>query len=246
MRAVTAAERTFRGANIRPPPQQAGRVADIDQRREGRNGRGRSQFGFQRGGLLSGQDAEAMNGMFDGGLQRREGGQGGLELGVCAGGVQFGGASRVQAWAVTNSKVWRPIIHIGSGHGQFVLLAAQLEVVAGDLGDKGDQHVLAVGLAGGQVRLGGFHRAADMAEEIEFPGGIEAGVVQTHFAVRARVSGNGSASLGRGGFGPAGDGVGEGIEAGHGGQAQGAGFEHAGGGDAQVLVGGDGTLDQAD
>src|ERR1035441_6492503 len=88
-------------------------------------------LGLQGGGLLSGEDAQAMDGVFDGGFQRRDGGQRGFELGARAGGVEFGGASGlglrdryVQGLAL--------VVRITTGHRQLVLGAAQLEVVAGD------------------------------------------------------------------------------------------------------------------
>ena len=76
-----------------------------------------------------------MDGVFDGGLQRRDEGQRGVELGARAGGVEFGGAAGlelrdgdVQGFAL--------VLDVAAGHLQLVLGAAQLKVVAGDFGDE--------------------------------------------------------------------------------------------------------------
>ena len=63
--------------------------------------------------------------------------------------------------------------------------AAQLEVIAGNLRDEGDQHVLAGGYGGCELSGIGLNATADMAEEIQFPGGIEAGIVKAELAFGA-------------------------------------------------------------
>ena len=64
-------QRAFGGTDVRPPAQQFSRVANIDERWQGRNGGRRGKLRFQRSGLLSGENAQPIDGVFDGGFHRR-------------------------------------------------------------------------------------------------------------------------------------------------------------------------------
>ena len=99
-----------------------------------------------------------------------------------------------------------------------------------------------VAIGGGELGGVGLDGTADMAEEVQLPGGIEAGVVKAQSRV-----GRGSAGRARNPgwtvllVQPA-LALGDGKQVRHRAHAQGARFEHVGGGDAQVLVGGDRAL----
>ena len=74
-----------------------------------------------------------------------------------------------------NVSVW--LMTLRCGYIELSLLAAKLEVGPGDLGDDRYLRVVEIGFGALQLRVVGFDVAADPAEEVELPGGIEAGVV---------------------------------------------------------------------
>ena len=141
-------------------------------------------------------------------------------------------------------------VHVGLGNAQAKLQGADIHVLAGDVGDEGDQHIVA-GLGGGLgVVFGGFDGAAQAAEKVERPGGVNAGDFGDFFQagrIAAGVERGGDAALGGIGAGAAGDGAAEfqGRErpAGNG-RFLGAGFLKAHQGDLQIGVGDDGPVDQ--
>ena len=70
------------------------------------------------------------------------------------------------------------VLDVGACDGELGLLAAQLEVVARDFGDDGHLGVVQVGHLAFELGVARLDAAAHAAEEVELPGGIEAGVVE--------------------------------------------------------------------
>jgi hypothetical protein len=124
--------------------------------------------------------------------------------------------------------------------GQLGLQTAKRNIVRRDFGADTDQHIIARGVDGFDGGAGGLDVASDAAEEIEFPGGVEAAAVQLDVALIAGEAGGCGGDTGLGvqvpGFGGDGGGV---VKPGF--VPEGAGFAQAGGGADEIeIVGGGG------
>ena len=58
------------------------------------------------------------------------------------------------------------------GDPELLLEGAQIDVGRGEVGGQADQDVVVVGDTGGQLGVRGFDRAAELAPEVELPGGL--------------------------------------------------------------------------
>lgn len=112
---------------------------------------------------------------------------------------------------------------------------AQFEVVAGHFGDQAYQQVAAGGFQRGDFRGAGLDGPADPAEEVKFPSGVKAGVVQRQFTLVAGERDRLGVFAGqRPRVAPVGvDGGGEIEDCGG---PERAGFANAGGRDAQIVI----------
>ena len=173
-------------------------------------------------------------------FQRPDAAQRARQLRLCARRVELGAAAGVEP-RVGDVQRFLLVDHVAAGDVQLLLLAAQFEVGARDFGRHGDQRVTACGLDRAELCIAGLERAARATEEIEFPKGVEAGVVKLAGAGRTGLRGDQRRALP--GVSAAGvDGRRE-VESRV--TAQCARFAHASLRDAQVVVGGNGFGDQA-
>ncbi len=154
-------------------------------------------------------------------------------------------------------------LEVGAGDVELTLQAAKLDVVAGDLGQDGEENVALVFDGGLEVGVGGFDPAARASEYVDLPRGVEFELVEVELR-RKGGAGNGAAAgltgLGVGGDAAAteaGDAVladagvlvsgveiERRVEAGAGDDALGAGFDDPGAGLAKIEISADGAVDQ--
>src|SRR3546814_13925198 len=107
---------------------------------------------------------------------------------VCSsdlGGVEPGAAPGVQA-RVDQAQGLALVVGVLAGHAQALLQAAQVEVGARDLAHDRHLRRLEIGGAGRGTGAIGFDPAADAAEQVQLPAGIDAGAVAFAVAVAAR------------------------------------------------------------
>ena len=69
--------------------------------------------------------------------------------------------------------------------GEALLVAARADVIPRDFRQQRDQHVALAVFRSANFSIGGFHRPPGAAENVEFPGGIETGVVKIVIQSRA-------------------------------------------------------------
>ena len=127
---------------------------------------------------------------------------------------------------------------------ELVLESAQFEIIARHFGDDAHEHVESRGFRNRKPGVGSLHRTPDATEQIEFPGGVEAGVVKLAFTSAAWRVGR------RGGFAEekvrvAGVGLNGGREVERGEPPECAGFLEIRGRDAQVMIVGDGAIHES-
>ena len=119
----------------------------------------------------------------DGRLERRNTGPGGIELGLRPRGIERGAPAALQAGDGQSERL-ALVVGVARGDRELMLSAAQLEVVARDLGQQAHQDIVQGSLSGITLRGAGFDGAAHTAEEIELPEGIEPGVVELTIPIR--------------------------------------------------------------
>src|SRR5882757_2674355 len=110
------------------------------------------------------------------GFKGCDGAERGTELCLCTRGVELGATARVQA-RIGQVQSALLVRHVPTRHIELALLAAQLEIGAGDFGDDDELRVVQIRLRGAQVRIASLDVAADAAEEVELPDRVEAGVI---------------------------------------------------------------------
>ncbi len=126
--------------------------------------------------LLADQHSQAVQACLQAGAQARE-------LGSGAGQVVLGLLDRqIVAQACLKTPGGQLVgvflgLDVGSGRSQTGLGGAGIDVVGGHFAEQTDQHIAQVFPAGGEIGTGRFHRAADAAENVQLPAGIETGVV---------------------------------------------------------------------
>jgi len=79
-----------------------------------------TRSGHYAGGLLAGKDAETVNGVFHGGLKRRDGRKSGLKLRILSRGVQLGGPTGVETRRHQIQSLAR-VVNVRARHRQLVL-----------------------------------------------------------------------------------------------------------------------------
>ena len=110
------------------------------------------------------------------GFQQRDAGLDLLELGTAALDIQLAAGAQVAA----GFGQAQGVVQVGQGllgDGNPLLRTAQQEVIARHFGGNADLHVLQAGLLGFQVRARGLGTAAQAAEQVQLPGGVEAQAV---------------------------------------------------------------------
>ena len=222
--------------------EQIGRQADGDLRRRGWDGRDGGQFAGERARRKGEEETETVDGDLNGTLQGRNGGLGGGEKRGSLRDIEVAGEALVVALAgeVEGVLLGGDVLF---GDGETLLGGAGLDVAAGDLAEEGDEDVAPAEFGGGELGVGGFDVAAVAAEDVDFPGSIEARLVEVERlgdAGRERevaVFADPLAGVGT-------VGVEGGQESGRGNARLGAGLADAGLGDFEVEVGGDGAVDE--
>ena len=154
---------------------------------------GRGKFRGERGRLLSGQNRETVNGFLNPGFERRNCRESQIEQRAAARDIEVGAASAIEERLGDVESLG---LHVGilARDGELVLQPAQLEIVSRDFGRDAHEHVEPRGFDRGELCVGGLNGSPDAAEQIEFPGGVKAGVVEFKFARVAWCAGR------RGGF----------------------------------------------
>ena len=223
----------FGDADIRAAAEQCFGRADRNESGHRRKRFGGFQLIYQGRGFFAKENGQAVDGAGGETFEAWNGGQRGIELSAGAGDVEFCAPAAIEA-GLSDFESFLLVAGIASSHGEFILRATEFEVVAGDFADEADQDIAAAGFRRIEGRAGSLDRAANPAEDIEFPGGVETDVVKFAGAVHARKTVEG---------GPAKPGVGVAGDAIDGGQeielrvpVESTGLAQGGGGDAKVEI----------
>ena len=83
---------------------------------------------------------------------------------------------------------------VGPGDAEAHLRGAQVDVVEGDFSHQADAGGTQVGQRRGAIGVSRFDGAAQAAEDVELPGGVEAGVVERALAAEGGAAGDATAS----------------------------------------------------
>ena len=176
----------FGQRHVGPAQEQFRRQAHGHFRRRGGNGRDGGQFGLQRFGRLSQQNAEPVNGS------------------LRAPFPAWAHSARVVASSVlaccTSRLLARPLVKrfcviasdcscarmFSRAISSSPLITARFDVIARDFAEQRDQDVALAELRGGDLRLGRLHGAAFAAEHVNLPRGVETGLIEIVFKRDAR------------------------------------------------------------
>ncbi len=167
----------FGPADVRPPAQQIRWQADRGGGRSGRDVGRRRELRHQGGGLLTQQETERVDRLAGRGFQLRDYRGGGRHLGFRVGHIQTADKPALEPLAGQPGAVLLGG-EVLPGDLDALLKSAQLDVVARHFRRQGYQNVAAILHGGLQVGIGGLDVAANAAEDVQLPAGVEAGVVR--------------------------------------------------------------------
>jgi hypothetical protein len=128
------------------------------------------------------------------------------------------------------------ILRIAMRHGELVLGATEFKVIAGYLSQENDDDIATRGCSRTDIRGAGLDRTADASKEIELPTGIKADIVELNVAVTVRRDNGFAQPLAY--VIPLGSDSGDAVKPDL--SQQGAGFAQSSGGDADVMIRGQG------
>ncbi len=229
------------GGDVGSAPQQLAGQPGRHLARQRRQWRRRFQLCHQRPWLAAGQHRQAMGDGGDFPLQRWNARKRALQLGPGAYAVELGSAPRLKT-RIDQRQRLALILGIGLGHAQLFLQPAQAHVLFDQLADHDHLHGAQVGGRSLGLGLLALHGTSHTTEEVEFPQRGDTGVETLVVTLRARGLGHlvGAGAL-VGGTGLGGD-AGRQVATRLAQQRQAAVVARQG--DAQVVVGLEGLLDQ--
>jgi len=133
------------------------------------------QLGDEGPRLAAEEDAQAVAGLVALGLERGDLGLGAGNLSLGAGDVELAAAGQPGLGLRDLGGVLLDL-DVALGDLDLLLEAAELEVISRDFSEERDQGVAAAFDLCGDVGVGGLDVAADAAEDVDFPRGVEAGL----------------------------------------------------------------------
>src|ERR1700683_2378730 len=153
------------------------------RRAAGDRGR-RFKLGLQSAGRVVGWNTQGVNGLLNLRVQIGQRRGGGQDLSFLLSHVQVGDeADVVFRFRQLKGLILGGDVFIGDGH--LALKAAEGDVVGGNVAEESDEDFTAIFDGGVEIGLGGFDAAAGAAEDVDFPGGVGAELVEIAFEIFA-------------------------------------------------------------